>query len=443
MRKLEKEAGDSDAGAAMQKPRYSPAYSAYVLGILTLTFAFNFADRQLMTILLEPIKAEFGASDTAMGLLTGFAFVLFYATLSVPIARLADRGSRRSVVAASVALWSLMTAACGLAGSFWALAAARMGVAVGEAGGTPASQALLADYYPPRRRSTVLGIYATGSHLGIFLGLFGGAVLAHYWGWRVAFIGLGLPGIALALVVRYTVAEPVRSAAAEAPPPIFATLGDILRSRAFRLLALAAGFTSLSGYGLATWLPSFLVRVHGVPLMHAGLMLGVGSTLGGLAGAVWGGVLCDRMSRRDRAWQLRIPALAVLLSAPVLALLLLWPEHHSWRLGGIAVPVAALFIPINAFLIAMWIGPIYAAAQNLVRPAWRSQALALLLLITNLIGSGGGPLLVGVLSDLFTPFSPMASLRYALLSSLVTVVIGAVLFWRAGAFYRLESNPDA
>lgn len=438
---LEKEAGDDSAGAGALGRRYSRTYSGYVLVILTLAFTFSFADRQLMTILLEPVKAEFGASDTAMGMLAGLAFVLFYATLGVPIARLADRGSRRTVIAVSIALWSLMTAACGLATSFWALAAARVGVAVGEAGGTPASQALLADYYPPRQRSTVLGIYATGTQLGICLGLFGGAVLAHYFGWRLAFIGLGLPGLALALVVRYTVAEPPRIIAA-AQPPLLITLRDILRGRAYRLLALAAALASLAGYGFATWLPSFLVRVHDVPLLHAGLMLGVGSSLGGLAGAVCGGWFCDRMVRRDRVWQLRIPALAVLLSLPVLAAFLLWPQQQRWQLGGLTLPVAALFIPINAFLVAAWIGPIYAAVQNLVAPAQRAQALALLSLITNLIGCGAGPLSIGLLSDWFAP-AGAASLRYALLASLVMLLAGALLFWRAGALYRREAGAAA
>lgn len=442
MSTFEKSVADIE-GSAAQPLRYSRRYSAYVLFILTLTFTFNFADRQLMTILLEPIKAEFGASDTAMGLLSGLAFMLFYATLSVPIARLADRVSRRGVIVASLALWSAMTALCGLAVGFWTLAAARVGVAVGEAGGTPASQSLLADYFPPERRSTALGVYATGSHLGILLGLFGGALLAHYWGWRMAFIGLGLPGIALAVLVRCTVAEPKRAARAESVP-LSATLRSILRSRAFRLIALAAGMTSVSGYGLATWLPSFLVRVHGVPLVDAGLMLGLGSTFGGLLGAVGGGVLCDRMSRRDRAWQLRLPALAVLISVPALMLFLLWPEQHRLQLGGATLPAAAWFIPLNAFFIAVWIGPVYASTQNLVPPQWRSQALALLLLITNLIGSGLGPLLVGLLSDGFALMAPAGqSLRYALLASLVTVAAGAALFWCAGASYRRELEGGA
>jgi len=436
---LEKAIGDSLGGA--QRSAYARGYRLYVLFILTATFAFNFADRQLMTILLEPVKTEFGASDTEMGLLTGLTFVLFYTALSVPIARLADRGSRRNVVAASVAAWSFMTAACGMATGFWSLAAARIGVAVGEAGGTPASQSLLADYFSPRRRSTALGIYASGSHLGVALGLFGGAVLAHFFDWRMAFIGLGVPGILLALLVRCTVAEPPRAQAVEASPPLFKTLRTILRSRAFRLLAVAAGLTSLSGFGLATWLPSFLVRVHGMSLVQAGTLLGIGSTLGGLFGAIGGGIVCDRMVRRDPSWQLRIPALAVALSAPALALLLMWPEQQHLRIGGHELPVAALFIPLNAFFIAVWIGPIYAAAQSLVPQAWRSQALALLMLITNLIGQGVGPLLVGVLSDAFESAAPGHSLRYALLASLCAVVAGALLFWRAGGCYRREIAP--
>jgi hypothetical protein len=213
---------------------------------------------------------------------------------------------------------------------------------------------------------------------------------------------------------------------------MLAVVRHLLGLRAFRFTALGAGFASLAGLGLATWLPSFLVRVHDVGLMQAGILLGVGATLGGLLGGVTGGVWCDRLIRRDVSWQLKLPALAAATSVPMFILFLLWPEQHVLRFGSWQMPFAAVFIPLNAFLIALWLGPMYAAAQNLVEPRLRAQSAALMLLITTLIGSGLGPLLVGVLSD------ALASIRYALLASLVAMAIGAALFWRAGVHYRIE-----
>ncbi len=174
---------------------YSPRYRNYVLFVLFITYVLNFLDRQLMTILLEPIKQEFGASDTAMGFLTGFAFALFYATLGIPVARLADRWSRRNVIAISISLWSGMTALCGAAGSFWQLALLRIGVGVGEAGGTPPSHSLITDYFPPQQRSTAFSLHATGTHFGVLVGMLGGAIVAESMGWRMAFVVFGVPGL--------------------------------------------------------------------------------------------------------------------------------------------------------------------------------------------------------------------------------------------------------
>lgn len=430
------------SGAVTRVPAYSPLYASYALFALTVALAFNFADRQLMTILLEPIKHEFGVGDTAMGLLTGLTFVLFYATLAVPIARLADRVSRRSVIVASIGAWSVMTAACGVAPGFWQLAAARVGVGVGEAGCLPASQAMLADYFPPRWRSTALGVYSTGAHFGVLLGMFGGALLAQLYGWRAAFVLLGLPGLAVAAWVRLTVAEPPRGQwerrDAGAAPPLAELMRTVLRSPSYRLTALGAGFTTLAGFGLATWMPSFLVRVHGMPLVDAGLVLGLSGALAGLAGAAAGGVLCDRLTRRDPRWQLRLPALAVLLALPVECAFLLWPEGQRLAVGTLQLPTAVLFVPVGAFLLAVWMGPTHAAVQNLVPPAWRAQSSALMMLINSLLGMGCGPLLVGVLSDVLTPALGVEALRYALLITVGSLLLGAACYWCAGAHYRRE-----
>ena len=414
---------------------YSPAYRYFVLSVLVLSYVLSFIDRQLMTILLEPIKAEFGASDTAMGFLTGFAFAIFYAVLGIPVARLADRWSRRNVLAVSMVIWSAMTAACGMAGSFWQMAVLRVGVGVGEAGGTPPSHSLISSYFPARERSTAMGIYGSGSQIGVLLGMFGGAVIAETMGWRWAFFIFGLPGVLIGLLVFVVVREPPK-----APAPVSTSMmSDVMslwQTPAFAIISFATAFTALAGYGMGTWFPSFLIRIHGLTLTEAGLTLGIVGTLGALIGAVSGGILCDRLTKIDSRWQLRVPSIGAGLSVVFLGLFLIWPESQQWRLGEYRVPVAVVFLFFGGIVSSFWIGPTYAAIQTLTPSHLRSQASALLLLLLNLIGMGLGPLVVGALSDLLAPALGAQSIRYAMLISLVTVLIGSTLYWMGGNQYR-------
>ena len=414
---------------------YSPAYRYFVLSVLVLSYVLSFIDRQLMTILLEPIKAEFGASDTAMGFLTGFAFAIFYAVLGIPVARLADRWSRRNVLAVSMVIWSAMTAACGMAGSFWQMAVLRVGVGVGEAGGTPPSHSLISSYFPARERSTAMGIYGSGSQIGVLLGMFGGAVIAETMGWRWAFFIFGLPGVLIGLLVFVVVREPPK-----APAPVSTSMmSDVMslwQTPAFAIISFATAFTALAGYGMGTWFPSFLIRIHGLTLTEAGLTLGIVGTLGALIGAVSGGILCDRLTKIDSRWQLRVPSIGAGLSVVFLGLFLIWPESQQWRLGEYRVPVAVVFLFFGGIVSSFWIGPTYAAIQTLTPSHLRSQASALLLLLLNLIGMGLGPLVVGALSDLLAPALGAQSIRYAMLLSLVTVLIGSTLYWMGGNQYR-------
>ena len=414
---------------------YSPAYRYFVLSVLVLSYVLSFIDRQLMTILLEPIKAEFGASDTAMGFLTGFAFAIFYAVLGIPVARLADRWSRRNVLAISMVIWSAMTAACGMAGSFWQMAVLRVGVGVGEAGGTPPSHSLISSYFPARERSTAMGIYGSGSQIGVLLGMFGGAVIAETMGWRWAFFIFGLPGVLIGLLVFIVVREPPK-----APAPVSTSMmSDVMslwQTPAFAIISFATAFTALAGYGMGTWFPSFLIRIHGLTLTEAGLTLGIVGTLGALIGAVSGGILCDRLTKIDSRWQLRVPSIGAGLSVVFLGLFLIWPESQQWRLGEYRVPVAVVFLFFGGIVSSFWIGPTYAAIQTLTPSHLRSQASALLLLLLNLIGMGLGPLVVGALSDLLAPELGAQSIRYAMLISLVTVLIGSTLYWMGGNQYR-------
>ena len=416
--------------------QFRPGYRNYVLLILTLGYVFNFVDRQVMTILLEPIKAEFGASDTQMGLISGLAFALFYATLGVPVARLADRWSRRNVLALSMTTWSAVTAACGVAGSFWQLALLRIGVGIGEAGGTPPSQSLITDYFPPERRAFAQGVLATAPNIGVLVGLFGGALIAEAYGWRNVFFVFGLPGVVLALLLYFTVREPEKPrVTAVNDGSLWAAITGIFSLPSFLAIAFGVGFAAIPGYGLGVWSPSFLVRVHGMSLVDAGLWLGVIGVIGGSVGTILSGILVDKLAVRDTRWQLRIPALGLLLAMPLQALFLLWPEGSVFLVGTKVVPVALLFMALSAIFACFWIAPSYAAVQNLVPGHWRTQASALLLLVFNLLGLGLGPLMVGMLSDALAHMGAQ-SVRWALVSSLSMGLVAAAVYWRGASVYR-------
>ena len=417
--------------------QFTPRYRNYVLFILTCGYVLNFVDRQVMTILLEPIKAEFGASDTQMGLISGLAFALFYATLGVPVARLADRWSRRNVLAISMATWSAVTAACGTAGSFWQLALLRVGVGIGEAGGTPPSQSLLTDYFPKERRALAQGVLATAPNIGVLVGLFGGALIAEAFGWRTVFFVFGVPGVGLALLLFFTVKEPikVKPQGLEADRSMMSAVSGIVRLPSFFLIALGVGFAAIPGYGLGVWSPSFLVRVHGMSLVDAGLWLGIIGLSGGTVGTILSGVLADRLALRDNRWQLWIPAVGLMVALPLQALFLLWPASAVFTIAGKTAPVALVFMGLSSVFACFWIAPSYAAVQNLVPSHWRTQASALLLLVFNLLGLGLGPLLVGMLSDGLASFGA-ASVRWALLSSLSMGYVAITCYWFGAAKYR-------
>ena len=415
---------------------YTNRYRYYVLALLTLGYVFNFVDRQVMTILIEPIKMEFGASDTQMGLLSGLAFALFYATLGIPVARLADRWSRRNVLAISMTTWSAVTALCATATGFWHLLLLRIGVGIGEAGGTPPSQSLLADYFPPEKRAFAQGILATAPNIGILVGLFGGALIAEAYGWRSVFLVFGIPGILLAILIQLTIKEPLKvtASASEEGAGLFSTLGNIFRLPSFAHIMVGVGFTGIAGYGLGVWSPSFLVRVHNMSLVDAGLYLGLIGVFGGGLGTISSGLLVDRLARRDKRWQLWLPAIGIFLALPTQLAFLLWPAEHRLVMGDIDVPFALVFMALSAVFASFWIAPSYAAVQNLVPQYWRTQASALMLLAINLLGMGLGPLLVGMLSDLLSQFGD-SSVRYGLSIGVSLSLVGGIAYLRGSTLY--------
>ena len=412
----------------------------YALAILTVTYVFNFVDRQLLAILLEPIKNEFGVSDTAMGLLYGLAFALFYATLAIPIARLADRSNRRNILAAAAGLWSIMTVACGFAANFWQMLAMRIGVAVGEAGGVPPSQSMVNDLYPPEQRARAMAVFSSATFIGTIVAMVGGAYVTQEYGWRMTFIVVGAPGVILAFIIRFTIAEPKRGAWDEPSkqPEVKPQLGlletflAMWHTPSLRYLILGCASAGLGGYALGYWAPAFMMRVHGVSIMQAGIMVGGLGAVAGLTGSIFGAYLCDRFAKNNRNWLLYIPAISLIISMPMLVFFLMFPESSTFELNGQIIPTTIIIYCVASFIGSWWAAPTYVAVQELVAPNQRTLACAILLFTMNLIGFGLGPLFVGVFSDLLTPTYGNDGVRYALVIMMCSFIPAIFFYLRAG-----------
>ena len=411
------------------QPARAPAARTYVLVLLTLAYGLNFLDRTIFNVLIEPIKREFALSDTMMGLLAGFGFVLFYSVLGMPIARLADRANRRSIVAAALAFWSVMTGLCGLAQGAGALALARVGV--GEAAGTPASQSLIADLYGKDQRPRALGVYALGTYLGVFLGYFMGGWVNQFYGWRVAFLAAAAPGLLLAAALRLTVAEPRRGAMDSGAPAPAESLGPTVRfllsQRTFVLVVLGFCLTSYTNYATSAWIPAFLGRVHHLGSAEIGAYAGTFKGLFGIAGTLIGGFAVSAISRRDDRWKLWAPAIASGLAGPAWVACLLSPGFGG-MIGGMAVA---------SLLVAFHLGPIFAVAQTVARTSMRAFAAAALLLIATCFGQGAAPLVVGALNDALRGQFGNDAVRYSLLTAALSSTLGALAFaWAAASIRR-------
>jgi len=405
-----------------------PLRSWYALGLLFLVYVFNFIDRSILGILNQPIKEDLGLSDTQMGFLGGVAFAIFYTFVGIPVARLADTSVRRNVVAVSLAVWSGMTVVCGFALNFWQLLAARIGVAVGEAGGSPPSHSMISDLFPPSRRATALAIYALGIPAGGMLGSLFGGWLNEAFDWRVAFMVVGAPGLLLALVVRFTLREPVRGASEPGPvvdlppPPVSEVFKHLWSRRSFRFLVLGGALHSFVGYGVGYWIPAFLMRTHD---MGTGL---IGTWLfylgfAGLLGTFLGGYLGDRLSVRDVRWYVWLPGIATLVAIPFSMFVYLWDDYV------LALCVAA----IPGMLGAYYLGPTFALTQAMATLRMRAMAASIMLFIINLIGMGLGPQLTGIISDVLAAFTDLGedSLRWALVCVLLVNVFSTICYFLA------------
>ncbi len=409
----------------------------YALGLLTIVYSFNFIDRQLLAILQESIKADLDLSDSQLGLLTGFAFAVFYVTAGIPIARWADRANRRNIVALSLFIWSFMTALSGYVQNFTHLLFARIGVGVGEAGGSPPSHSIISDIFPPNRRATAIGFYSMGVSIGILFGFLAGGWLNEFFGWRMAFLVVGIPGVALAIILRLTLAEPIRGLHDPLPTSTAAIpFSDVVRllwsRRSFLHMAMGAGLNAFCGYATANWTASFMIRSHQMSTGELGTWLAAIIGIGGAISVFGGGILADRLATRDRRWYAWLPGLAGFLIVPFMVAI--------YQVGN---PYTALTLSIiPGLLFQIYLGNTIASTHALVSPRMRATASALLFLIINIIGLGGGPWVVGMLSDLLAPELGSESLRYAMLYVLPPVMTWSSIHYILAA-RSLRADMDA
>ena len=420
----------------MQAIRVTDAYRYYVAWLLCGVYTLSIMDRQLVAILVEPIRKEFALQDWHMGLLSGFAFAIFYTVLGVPLARLADRNNRVTIIGVSLLVWSAFTGLTGLARTFVHLLIARVGVAIGEAGCNPAAYSLIGDYFEARRRATALSIFHMGGYIGSFLGLLLGGWIGHTYGWRAAFLLVGLPGIGVALLMKLTLRElprgfsdPVRVVAE--PPPVGQVVRALLAKTSFRHLAFAAALHNFAVYGVGNWYAAFLMRSHGMNVAKAGTILAICTVIGGAAGTYCGGMLSDRLAarRHDSRYYLWVPALSLIIGFPLSQGVLLFEDTSI---------VIALLTPV-VMCSAAYLAPSITATYGLVGIRERALASAVLLFIINLIGLGLGPLFAGLASDqlrqmfLERGLSEAAALGEGLRWSLRIVV--AANLWSAAHYF--------
>lgn len=410
-----------DGTGPLQDPKafWTPRRRHYTLFVLCLVGIFNFMDRQILSILLEPIKRDLQVSDTQMGLLSGVAFAAFYLTAGFPLARFADRGNRRTLIATCLAVWSVATVCCGLVASYIQLMLARMGVAGGESGAYPASQSMIADLYPVSQRARVVGLFIAAQSIGIALGFTLGGWLNQLFDWRTAFIVVGLPGILLSLIMLFTVSEPPRGMADGIPQEAGTapTIGEIadffLRTPAMMFLLVVASCNAFTGFALLSWAPAFFMRVHDMNTLDVGKAMGIAIASGLFFGNILGGQVADRFAKGHLPTFMVISGIFALISVP----------FNIWFALAPAKDVSLIALFVGNLLMTGWLPPVYAVAITLAPPRMRAMVVAIVALCVTLSG-GIGPFLIGVLNDAFLPAHGETGVRYSLLLSFAGLVLG-------------------
>lgn len=409
----------------------SSSYVWYVIVLLTVVNVFNYMDRMALSVLLPYIKADLELSDGQLGLLVGFAFSLFYAICGIPLARWSDRAVRRNIIALAVAVWSIMTALSGAAKNFWHLFAARIGVGAGEAGCLPPAQSIICDYVPLQRRPAVFAIHNFGIYTGMMLGMTMAGWLGEIIGWRWTFVVLGLPGIALAIIVRWTLREPVRGTLDAVKSnteilPFGQTLGVLWGRKTYRLTIYLYVVNGFIQYGLHQWWPSFYSRTFGLGLSSVGAYLGIAVAVGAGAGLLIGGVLANKLAQRDIRIPLMLGSVATAFAIPT-------------ALGTLFVPSTLISVVLVALTALCWniaTGAVVTTVTSIVESRMRATAGAITILFAAVLGFGPGPLCVGILSDVLTPSLGVDALRYALLLPIGLLPLLAFLFYRTSQALR-------
>ena len=430
----------TSATESANNPYASTKAAYYALGILTIVYSINFIDRQLLSILQESIKADLMLSDAQLGLLTGFAFAVFYTFAGLPIASLADRSNRRNIVAISLTIWSGMTAISGLAQNYWQLLAARVGVGIGEAGGSPPSHSMISDIFPPDKRASAIGFYSTGISIGILFGFLFGGWLNEFFGWRVAFFVVGIPGVLLALVLYLTVPEPIRGLAENRAstgdnPSMMTVFKVLLSRRSFLFMALGAAMTAVAGYSTANWVASFMIRTHQMPTGELGTWLALIIGVGGAIGVFGSGVIADKLGKTDKRWYMWVAVYACVISVPLQISTFLVNDPYT----------ALMCMVIPSVLSNAYLGVTIASVHGMVGLKMRAVSSALLFFILNMIGLGMGPTTVGLVSDLLVDQHGVDSLRYAMMYIIPTAMFMSGVFYLVAARYirdDLAKAPD-
>jgi len=418
------------------RPNYPPAYVNYVLGVIFVVTIFNIVDRTVTSILLEDIKRELDLTDLQLGVLQGLAFSIVYTVASLPIAYWADRGVRRSIVALGLVAWSAATAVTAFVGSFAQLLGARMAVGIGEAAGSAPSQSLISDYVPPERRARALSVISIGSIAGLAIGQIAGGWLGQWYGWRNVFLIVGLPGIAVALLMRLSVREPARTTRDAAS--FGQSMLTMWSQPSFRWLLVAGTFALIASMGRNLWEPSFLRRIYHYEAGAAGTWYFLIGPLPAACGIYLGARLGDRLGHGDARWYLWIPVIGQILATPLQTAFVLWPESQRIPLpGGLPeLPLGFLFSIAGAVCGSLFTAPLLAITISLVPANMRAQAAAVSTAVHGLIGHGLGPFLVGALSVRLEPTHGIYSLRYALLLATLMPIVSSVFFALAARTVR-------
>ena len=413
----------------------------YALVLLALIYVFNYIDRLVMSVLVEPIKAEFALSDTMMGMLTGVAFALFYTVFGLPLSRLSDKVGRKAVIAVACLTWSVATMLSGLAGSFLILVLLRIGVAIGEAGGSAPSVAMVSELYPNRLRSRALGVFGQGPALGAVLGIGLGGALAEAYGWRMTLVIVGFPGVLLSFLLAFTVKTPRTTTEASAladKENFMGTVRRLFTTPGFWQIVATGSSAAITGYAIQMWTPAFLIRSHGLEVQDAGMLMGIVGGLMAVVGTLFCGYVADKLSVRDPGWQLGTALLGTGLSIPFAILFYIWPAGTAFMVGSVSVPVGFLFYIGFAFFGVWWTIPCYGAMSRLLPSNMLAQGTAFFFMGVTLIGAGLGPLVAGAISDLLASTIGAESLRYALVCASALLLLPCFFLLNAIPKYRRQ-----